>query len=176
MEVGWATPSQLVWHTGSWTVRHSASLKVRMSNSMTAWQYDIVTVVTIFLSGFYSDTPIVWNSGSEPKLQSINQRGPTKSKRNKITIMWVILNLEGHQNRITCSRITAILLKKWIFPIGQSAEASRWRVCYQHGLIKVTWILSNFDSIITSWLLNIETLLFGFPHHFFLSDSIKLFR
>ena len=28
----------------------------------------------------------------------------------------------------------AILLNKWIFPIGQSGEASRWRVCYQRGL------------------------------------------
>ena len=44
------------------------------------------------------------------------------------------LNLEGHQNRITGSRVTAILLNGWIFPIGQSGEASRWRVCYQRGL------------------------------------------
>ena len=35
------------------------------------------------------------------------------------------LNLEVQQNRITGSRI---------FPIGQSGEASRWRVCYQQGL------------------------------------------
>ena len=28
----------------------------------------------------------------------------------------------------------AILLNKWIFPIRQSGEASRWRVCYQRGL------------------------------------------
>ena len=45
-----------------------------------------------------------------------------------------ILNLKGHQNRITGSRVTAILLNWWISPIGQSGEASRWRVCYQRGL------------------------------------------
>ena len=45
-----------------------------------------------------------------------------------------ILNLEGHQNCITGSRVTAILLKKGIFPIGPSGEASWWRVCYQRGL------------------------------------------
>ena len=26
------------------------------------------------------------------------------------------------------------LLNGWIFPIGQSGEACRWRVCYQQGL------------------------------------------
>ena len=45
-----------------------------------------------------------------------------------------ILNLEGHQNHITGSRVTAILLNWWIFPIGKSCEASRWTVCYQQGL------------------------------------------
>ena len=44
------------------------------------------------------------------------------------------LNFEGHQHRITGSRVMAILLNKWIFPIGQSVEASGWRVCYQRGL------------------------------------------
>ena len=28
------------------------------------------------------------------------------------------LNPEGHQNRITGSKVTAILLKRWILPIG----------------------------------------------------------
>ena len=33
-------------------------------------------------------------------------------------------NPEGHQNCIAGSRVTAILLNEWIFPIGQSGEAS----------------------------------------------------
>ena len=41
-----------------------------------------------------------------------------------VTIFLEILNLEGHQNCITGSRFTAILLNGWIFPIGQSGEAS----------------------------------------------------
>ena len=45
-----------------------------------------------------------------------------------------ILNLKGHQNRITGLGVTAILLNGWIFPIEQSGEASWWRVCYQLGL------------------------------------------
>ena len=45
-----------------------------------------------------------------------------------------IRNLEGHQNRITGSTVTAILLNEWIFPIGKSGEASQWRACYQQGL------------------------------------------
>ena len=45
-----------------------------------------------------------------------------------------ILNTKRHQNQITGSRVLATLLKKWTFPIGQSGEVSRWRVCYQWGL------------------------------------------
>ena len=52
----------------------------------------------------------------------------------KVTIFLEILNLEGHPNPITGSRVTAILLNGWILPIGQSGEASWWRVCYQRGL------------------------------------------
>ena len=37
-----------------------------------------------------------------------------------------IRNLEGHPNRITGSRDTAILLKGWILPIGEVASG---RVC-----------------------------------------------
>ena len=44
------------------------------------------------------------------------------------------LNLKKDQNRITGLRVTAILLYGWIFPIGQSGEASRWRVCYERGI------------------------------------------
>ena len=53
-----------------------------------------------------------------------------------------ILNLEGHQNHITYSQITAILLNGWIFPIGQSVEASWCRVCYQLGLPRLLYIKS----------------------------------
>ena len=52
----------------------------------------------------------------------------------------MILKLEGHQNRITVSRVTAILLNGWILPIGQSGEASRWRVCYKRGLLRLVYM------------------------------------
>ena len=39
------------------------------------------------------------------------------------------------------SRVKAILLNEWIFSIGQSGEASRWRVCYQQGLPRL--VLAN---------------------------------
>ena len=51
-----------------------------------------------------------------------------------------ILNFEGHQNRTTGSRVTALLLNGWIFPIGQSGEASRWKVCYQRGLPRLVCV------------------------------------
>ena len=53
-----------------------------------------------------------------------------------------ILNLEGHLNHITGSRVTAILLNGWIFSIGQSGEASWWRVCYQQGLPRLVFYTS----------------------------------
>ena len=46
-------------------------------------------------------------------------------KIDNITSFFEILNPEGHQNCITGSRVTAILLNGWIFPIGQSGQASR---------------------------------------------------
>ena len=56
------------------------------------------------------------------------------SQSDYITIFLENLNLEGHQNCITGSRVTTILLNGWIFPIEQSGEASWWMVCYQRGL------------------------------------------
>ena len=53
--------------------------------------------------------------------------------------VYEIINLEGHQNRNTGSRVTAILLNGRIFPIGQNCEASRWRVCYQRGLPRLVF-------------------------------------
>ena len=62
------------------------------------------------------------------------RNGAFSHKIDYITIVSEILNFKGHQERIIGSRVTAILLKGWIFPIGQCGEASRWRVCYQRGL------------------------------------------
>ena len=67
------------------------------------------------------------------------RNGAFSHKIDYITIFEEILNLEGHQNRTTGSRVTAILLNGWIFPIGQSGEASRWRVCYQRGLPRLVY-------------------------------------
>ena len=55
-------------------------------------------------------------------------------KKTLLQLFQEILNLKGHQKCITGSRVKAILLNGWIFPIGQSGEASLWRVCYQRRL------------------------------------------
>ena len=67
------------------------------------------------------------------------RNGAFSHKIDYTTIFLEILNLEGHQNCITGSRGTAILLHGWLFPIGQSGEASRWRVCYQQGLPRLVF-------------------------------------
>ena len=54
-------------------------------------------------------------------------------------------NTEGHQNRITGSKVTAILLKGWIFPIGGVASGRvcacslRSRLVYKKPLNVVLW-------------------------------------
>ena len=75
-------------------------------------------------------------------------------KIDYITIFLEILNHEGHQNRITGQRVTAILLNGWIFPIEQNGEASRWRVCYQRGLPRLV-LFNKFKD------------LFGFPNNWY---------
>ena len=57
------------------------------------------------------------------------------------------LHLAGYQNCITGSRVMAILLNGIIFPIGQSGEASRWRVCYQRGLPRLVFDKLHADLI-----------------------------
>ena len=67
------------------------------------------------------------------------RNGAFSHKIDYITIFLEILYLEGHQNCITGSRVTAILLNGWIFTIEQSGEASRWRVCYQRDLPRLVF-------------------------------------
>ena len=52
--------------------------------------------------------------------------GAFSKKIDYVTIFLEILNLEGHQNRFTGSRVTAILLNWLVFPVGGVALG---RVC-----------------------------------------------
>ena len=52
--------------------------------------------------------------------------GVFSHKIDYVTIFKEILNPEGHPNRITGSKVMAILLNGWILPIGR---ASSGRVC-----------------------------------------------
>ena len=40
---------------------------------------------------------------------------------------WEILNVEGHPNRITGSRVMVILLNRWILPIGGASAVESLR-------------------------------------------------
>ena len=48
----------------------------------------------------------------------IVEDGAFSHKIDYVTMFQEILNLEGHSNRITGSKVTAILLNGWILPIG----------------------------------------------------------
>ena len=52
--------------------------------------------------------------------------GALSHKIDYVAIFKEILNLEGHLNRITGSRVTAILLNGWVLPVGGIALG---RVC-----------------------------------------------
>ena len=67
------------------------------------------------------------------------ENGALSHKIDYITIFEEILNLKGHQNCTTGSRVTVILLNAWIFPIGQTGGASPWRVYYQRGLPRLVF-------------------------------------
>ena len=54
--------------------------------------------------------------------------GAFSHKIDFVTIFEEILNPEGPLNRITGSKVTVILLNRWIFPVG---EVSLGRVCAQ---------------------------------------------
>ena len=53
--------------------------------------------------------------------------GAFSHKMNYIAIFWEILNLKGHQYRITVSRVTTILLNGWILPIGGASAVEGLR-------------------------------------------------
>ena len=71
--------------------------------------------------------------------------GAFSHKIDRVSNFKEILHLKGHPHRITGSEVTAILLNRWIFPIGQTGEASRWRVCYQRGLPRLVLKVFHFS-------------------------------
>ena len=48
--------------------------------------------------------------------------GAFSHKIDYVTMFKGILNLKGHPNYITCSKVMAILLNWWALPIGFSSE------------------------------------------------------
>jgi hypothetical protein len=50
------------------------------------------------------------------------RNGAFSHKIDCITILWENLNFKGHQNRITGSRVTAILLNGWIFLLDKGVK------------------------------------------------------
>ena len=54
--------------------------------------------------------------------------GNFSHKIDYVTIFQEILNLEGHPNRITGSKVMAILLNWWILPIGGASVVKGLRL------------------------------------------------
>ena len=66
--------------------------------------------------------------------------GAFSHKIDYVGTLQEILNLEGHPNRITGSRDTAILLKGWILSIGEVASG---RVCACSLRSRLVLLISN---------------------------------
>ena len=58
----------------------------------------------------------------------LHREGPAPTACAAGLFLKEILNLKGHPNRITGSKVTAILLNGWILPVGGVASG---RVCAQ---------------------------------------------
>ena len=53
--------------------------------------------------------------------------GAFSHKIDYVTFLLEIINLERHPNRTTGSRVTAVLLNGWIFPIGGASAVEGLR-------------------------------------------------
>ena len=60
--------------------------------------------------------------------------GAFSHKIDYITIFYETLNLEGHPNRITGSRVMAILLNGWLLPNSGVASEGSASAAYAAGL------------------------------------------
>ena len=80
--------------------------------------------------------------------------GAFSHKIDYVTFLKEILNPEGHPNRMTISKVTAILLRGWILPIGGASALKGLRLqpaqqaclmTYPYNSQKLTppWQLSN---------------------------------
>ena len=58
--------------------------------------------------------------------QTVRDRS-SSYKIDYVIVMKTFLNPEGHQNRITGTKVTAILLKGWILPIGGASAVEGLR-------------------------------------------------
>ena len=67
--------------------------------------------------------------------------GAYSNKMDYITIFLEILNLEGHQNRITGSKVMAILLNGWLFTYWGSFVGKGLRLQpAQQACFKQPWV------------------------------------
>ena len=90
-------------------------------------------------------------------LHPLELRLVASSWRSRLRTPWMFSLPRSRQyltphTLMTGSRVTEILLNGWIFPIGQSGEASRWRVCYQRGLTHLaSWEIDEFRFVRLQW-------------------------
>ena len=68
-------------------------------------------------------------------------------KSDYVTISKEVLSLKGHQNHITGSKVTAILLNRWILPIGGASAVKGLRLqpaqqaCLDHYTGKISTLV-----------------------------------
>ena len=72
---------------------------------------------------------------------------PPNYKIDYVIVIKTFLNPEGHQNRISGSKVTAMLLKGWILPTGGASSVEGLR---STGLARLIFIYPPADCQITS--------------------------
>ena len=86
-------------------------------------------------------------------------------------VVKTFLNPEGHHNCTIGSKVTVILLKGWILPIGGAASE---RVCDQQGLVYRCWHLISSQNTRKTKTISLQAEKLQIPKEFANFTSIKV--
>ena len=75
----------------------------------------------------------IFSTALERRFAETVRDGSSSHKTDYVIVIKNFLNPEGHQNLISGSKVTAILLKMWILPVGvaSAGEDLRLHRCIQ---------------------------------------------
>ena len=95
-----------------------------------------------------------------------NRDSTSNYKINYVIVILKFLNPEGHQNPISGSKVTAILLKGWILPIGRGSSGRicvcslRSRLVFKYIQEKIVKLIKFSSNYAVCWTLKTKSTCF----------------